>query len=185
MTKSKVQFYITAQALLLRYPQIVDAYQQKNHRYLVLLQAWMVDAEKALQEAGFAQCAQLAGYRSKLTIPVINGQRASRRRQQAQVAAEILYDVQQVLLDVFQPIEQRLNTCRDIFNQLLIAIQQTADLHYDKREGYQQLIDRLWELIRQHEQLKPNLARILMLISQADAKWLLADTLRLDEWPTG
>ena len=183
MQKSYVTLEEEVRKLLLRFPDLVDSLQSRDDQFPRRFEHWLKEGEETMKKNGIVECARLAGFRSKLLIPLHEDKKKiSVRKRQTQIASELLFDAQNTLLDLCKPIESRLNNCRDIINQILGVIHQTGSVRYDSNEGFEAFVNKLWSLLTTHEQLKPGMLKVFTLVSQGDARRLLAEEINLEDW---
>lgn len=184
MRRSDVRVAADLRQLLLRFPELVDGLQSKDPRLPGRLEEWLKEGEEILKASGMPECARLAGFRSRLLAPMhdTTGRRSSIRKRRYEVAAAMLFDVQAALLAVYSPIDERLQSCRDVVRQLLAAVEQTGVARYDAEAGFESFVNELWALLTTHEQLKPGMAKVRSLVSAIDARLLLAESIDLESW---
>ena len=183
MHRSYVSLAEDIGSLLLRFPDLTDRFRQNDVRFVGGLEAWLKEGHDTLKRHGIAECARLAGFRAKLFVaPNDGGRRRLTRKAQIQIASEMMFDVQDTLLEVYKPIERRLNSCRDVIRPLLEAIRQTGMVKYSGDDGFNAFLDTLWNVLRGHDQLKSRMSSVLSLVSEGDARRLVAETLDLENW---
>ena len=176
MLKPLLDTVSESKAQLFLIPGIVDRIQRKESAALDNLVEWLKRTEDILQKFGFAQCAELAGLRSKLLTPEFTAsQRASRKKEQLRIASEIIYDAQRVVLGLIEPLEEKTNEARDIINQILILVRPTGALDMDPSSSFTDFIQGVWHLLKTNEQVGGGIAKVLTLMNQADALRILAE----------
>jgi hypothetical protein len=168
---------------LLEYPVLVDSLKNKDYNFLELLESWMKETETILKNNNIAQCAKIAGLRSKIIAPIFDESRGrSTKKRQFHIAAESMYEIQDTILSVINPYEQKVNEARDLLKHLLSILKQSGAIKYTDGTEFQYFINQIWTLFSTHEQLKPSMVTVLTLISQVDALRIIADEIELTKW---
>ncbi|MGI5309529.1 hypothetical protein [Rheinheimera sp. WS51] len=183
MQKSTVHLVAQLKQLLLSYPAMVALFEVKQPTALTELMSWLNRAEELLSSYGLVSAAELAGYRSKLLLPVYHDDyRGSLRKQQLKQAVEMLYPVQSCLQQALLPFEQKLEQSRELARHLLSIIAQSKAVHYDGSGQLDGLVMQLWLLIGQHDQLKSGAVQLRTWLSQQDILLLLAEEINLADF---
>ncbi len=168
---------------LLTYPVLVDSLQNKNLNFLLSLENWMREMETIFKNNNITECAAIAGLRSKILAPLFaDGQRRSAKKKQWQVAAEVLYDLQNTVLSVMKPYEIKVEAARDLLLQLSGILKQSGAVKYIDGTDFQNFINQVWKMLLSHEQLRPTAIKILTLVSQTDAVRIIAEEINPNEW---
>jgi len=168
---------------LLEYPVLANSLKNKDYNFLELLENWMKETETILKNNNIAQCAKIAGLRSKIIAPIFDESRGgSTKKRQFHLAAESMYEIQDTILSVINPYEQKVNEARDLLKHLLSILKQSGAIKYTEGTEFQYFINQIWTLFLTHEQLKPSMVTILTLISQVDALRIIAEEIELTEW---
>jgi hypothetical protein len=168
---------------LLEFPGLVDSLRNKDSNFLELLEKWMKEVETILKNNRIAECAVIAGYRSKILVPLFaESQKRSTKKQQLQLSSEIMFDLQDTVLSVIKPHEIKVHEAKDILIQLLSIVKQSGALKYTDTTNFQEFIVRIWQFCSTHEQLKPGTIKILTLVSQIDVIRIIAEEINLVEW---
>src|SRR6266478_210370 len=163
-------------AQLFQIPGIVDQIQRKENVAVDRMAGWLKATEEILQKFGYAQCAELAGLRSKLLRPdFIALPRGSRKKELLRVATEIVDDSQHVVLSVVLPLEEKTNEARAIITQILLLIKPTGILEFDNSVSFTGFIEGIWQMLRSNEQVGGGVAKVLTLVNQSDALRILAE----------
>lgn len=168
---------------LLEYPALVDGLKNKDYNFLELLENWMKETETILKNNNIAQCSKIAGLRSKIITPIFDESHGrSTKKRQINIAAELMYEIQDTILSVINPYEKKINEARDLLKNLLSVLKQSGAIKYSENIDFQYFINQIWSLFSTHEQLKPSIVSILTLISQVDALRIMAEEIELTEW---
>lgn len=175
MQKSIVHLVKELTTMLLQFPPLVTAFERKQPQALTALQSWITSAEQLLSSYGLVASAELAGLRSKLTMPVhCDEHRGQLRKQQLREAVQMLYPLQQCLQQALTPYQQKLQQSSELIRHLLSVISQSGALRYDAAAGFDNFVQQLWLLIGQHDQLKAGAVQLRSWLSQQDIILLLA-----------
>jgi ElaB/YqjD/DUF883 family membrane-anchored ribosome-binding protein len=175
MQKSTVHLVQQLSAMLLRYPALVTLFERKQPHVLDVLNSWIDDAEQLLSSYGIVSSAELAGYRSRLIQPLYHDDhRGSLRKRQLKQAVDMLYDVQSCVQQVLQPHQLKLQQSRELLRQLLSIVSQSQAVQYDGN-NFDALVQQVWQLIGQHEQLKAGAVQLRSWLTQQDIILLLAE----------
>lgn len=168
---------------LICFPELVDSLRAKDINFLKKFEAWLKESETILKNQNIADCSSIAALRSKLAVPLFSFEkRISVKKKQTQIASEILYDSQNILLNVLKPYELKVNSSRELIVQLLGVVKQTGAVKYNPGMGFQSFVDQLWAFVSANEQLKPGLIKVLTLVPYSDAKRLIAEVIEPGEW---
>lgn len=183
MKTSSLTIVESLKSKLLTFPALVDSLQQKDSNFLSLLQDWMKEAETILKNYNIAQCSEIAGLRSKIIAPLFaESKRRSTKKNQLQIASEVLYELQNIILLVIKPHEIKVNEARDLLIHLLSILKQSGAVKYSNGTNFQSFINQIWAIFSNHEQLKPGMVKILTLVPQIDALRIIAEEINLEEW---
>ena len=179
MKNSYLNIYeaLLKQSLLI--PELVSKSAHKDTTFLTHLNQWLLATEEVMKKNSIAQCAEIAGLRSKIISASYHTdvKGSNKRKHQLSVATSIIYEAQSTVLRVLEPIENRMNEARDAVRQLLGLAYQANMIDPDM--DFNLLIQTLWSTFATHEQLKGIAARILILVNQSDALRLLAEEIDL------
>ncbi len=183
MKTSSLVLTETVKEKLLRFSSIVNKLQSKAPDFIALLEDWIKEVETVFKNNNISESSELAGLRSKIIAPMFaNTTRLAAKKKQWQVAAEVLYDLQRTVLEVLKPYEIKVEESRDILIQLLGVLKQTAAVKFKSGDNFQSFVNKIWDIFKTHEQLKPSTIKILSLISEADAQRIIAEEIELGNW---
>ena len=156
MKKSVLNIAIPLRAQLLLFPDIVNSLERKELAFLPHLDQWLKAVEAILASNNIAECAEVAGFRSKILAPAFaQSRKMATRKQQVSVAAGVLYDVQNLVLNVLKPYELKIEESREIVAQLLAMVRQTGAVKYEGGD-FQEFINTLWSLFTTHQPCRCN-----------------------------
>ena len=163
-------------AQLFQVPGIVDQIQRKENVAVDSLTRWLKATEDVLQKFGYAQCAELAGLRSKLLGPTFTEpHRSSRKKELLRIATEIVGDAQRVVLNIVLPLEEKANEARTIVNQILMIVRPSGVLDLNDSGSFTDFIQGIWQMLKTNEQVGGGIAKVLTLVNQSDALRILAE----------
>jgi hypothetical protein len=181
MLKPVIDIAADIKKQLFHVPSLADMVQKKEHSTVDKLVAWLKVTEDILQKKGYSECAALAGLRAKLFVPEFETeQRTARRKCQLRIAAEILYDAQQLLSGLMQPMEQKINEVRATIVQILYVFKPTGIFKVDHSNDFNNFIQGLWNMFKAHEQVGGAISKILSQVNQSDAIRILAEEIELE-----
>ncbi len=173
----------TVKEKLLKFSSIVSKLQNKEPDFIIVLEDWIKEIETIFKNNNISESSELAGLRSKIIAPMFaDTTRLAAKKKQWQVAAEILYDLQRTVLEVLKPYEIKVEESRNILLQLLGILKQTEAVKFNNGDNFQYFVNKIWEIFKTHEQLKPSTFKILSLISEADAQRIIAEEILLNDW---
>ena len=120
MQASSLNIIESLKGKLLEYPALVDSLHKKDFAFLASLEKWMKEAEAILKNNNIARCSEIAGLRSKIIAPLFSeSQKRSKKKLQMQIAAEVLYELQETVSSVLAPFETKVNEAKEMLIYLL------------------------------------------------------------------
>lgn len=183
MKKSSLAVAEVISKQLLFYPGLVDKLGNKDDDFVSSLMNWLKELEILFKDYNISESAEVAGLRSKILAPLFgDSTRRAAKKAQLKIAAEVLYDIQQVAQGILRPHEQKVNEARDILDRLLGVLSQTGAVRYKEGQDFQAFINSIWSVCITHEQLKPGAIKVLTLVTQADVIRIIAEDIVLSEW---
>lgn len=176
MIRSKYHLAAQLTDLLLEFTGIVNAFQAKSSSATLTLSAWMQRAEDLLSSHRLPQAARLAGVKAKMLAASTQDERnGATRRRQIQAAVACLDDAQQCLQDALQPQAAKIEQARDVLRNLLQIVARSGAVRYEPKYGIAALIEQVWELCAQHDQLKAHAVQLRSWLSFDDIRLLMAE----------
>jgi hypothetical protein len=183
MTKSSLSIVEALKKILLGFPEIVNSLQGKDADFLAKLDSWMKDAETTLKNNNISECSEIAGLRSKIIAPLFSGSpRQVAKKKQLQIAADVLYQLQNTILLVIKPFEAKIEEAKNLLLHLLSILKQSGAIKYTNQTDFQNFVNQIWDIFSNHEQLKASTVQILALVSKTDAIRIIAVEINLEEW---
>jgi len=183
MQVSRLSIIESLKGQLLLFPDLVNSLKNKDYNFLERLEEWMIETETILKNNNIAQCATIAGIRSKILAPIFDVTKVrSSKKKQVHIAAESMYEIQDIVQTVLKPFEQKVSEAKELLRHLLNIVKQSGAAKYTAETNFQDFINMIWRLFSTHEQLKSSTVSVLSLVSQTDAIRLMADEIEIQEW---
>ena len=180
MNKSIVARTQALGQLLERVPKLVDNLGAKHPKAPEDFLQWLKEAEECLKQQNAPQASELAAVRS--TLYAKKYQSATRKEQQ-QACCEALPQAQSVVLALYEKAATPIEEARKLLAPLLSAMAQSSAVPFNTGDNFQHFIERLSQILNQHEQLKASMVHVNALLSKHDCLWVLADMVDLEDWP--
>ena len=178
MFRSTLQLTRQLSDALLEMPGIVRQFERKSPQVMGQLMAWIGRAEDLLSTHRLVEAAEVSGLKARMLAPVFDDdKRGTLRRRQQAIAVSLVHELQQSLQHALQPRALKVEQARDMARQLLQIVAQSGAIVYDPTVAFEDMVDRIWLLCTQHEQLKPLAAQLKTLLSTDDVRLLLAEEL--------
>ena len=174
MLQSKVILVKELSKLLLVFPDLVRKLEQKDPMFLTDLFRWMDHAEQVLKQHRITGVSELAGLRSRIVSPVFdNDTREPLRKRQIKVAAEQMYALQACISDCLEPVQQRMDSSRELVRQLLAMLSDSRAVQFEQGTAVDDFIRRIWWMLSQHEQLRAHAVQLKSHLSEPDIHLLI------------
>ena len=183
MKKSTVNLVTALKGKLLEFPSIVNSLERKEISFITQLLIWINKSEEILTTYNISEVAQLAGLRSKIIAPKYSDdKRISFKKLQLKIAAESLFDIQNVVLKVLNPLELKVEESRELTRQLLLIVSQTQAIKYNHNLPFDNLINDIWKFIISNEQLKAGAIKLKTSLTMTDIQLLIASEIDLEDF---
>ena len=178
MLRSTLQLTRQLSDALLELPGIVRQFERKSPHMMGQLMDWIGRSEDLLSTHRLVEAAEVAGLKARILAPAFDDdKRGTLRRRQQTVAIGLLHELQQSLQHALQPRALKVEQARDMMRQLLQIVAQSGAIQYDPAVSLEDMVERIWLLCTQHEQLRPLAAQLKALLSTDDIRLLLAEEL--------
>jgi len=178
MNTSNINIYNDLLKQSVKVPQLVTQSANKDNAFLSNFIQWLMETEEIMKRHNLAKCSEVAGLRSKIIAESYSIEsKPSKKKRQLSAATSVIYEAQRNLLDVIEPIGNKIEESREAIRQLLSVAYQANMINLNL--GFNQMIPQLWSSFLLHEQLKGATVRILALINQSDALRILAEEIDL------
>jgi hypothetical protein len=181
----KSQFILVSQLKekLQDFPAIVSSLETKDPYFIEKTFSWLKSVEDVFSTNNISEVSEMAGFRGKILTAKFSDERgANIKKNQIKIAAGSLYDIQNTVLNVLMPYEQRMNDCRDIIKQLLVLATQTKKLEYNKEMNFDDFVKRVWQYILYDDNLRAGAVRLKSVLSDMDITMLIADEIDLEDF---
>lgn len=183
MKKSTVTLVTALKAKLLEFPGIINSLEKKEIDFMNQLFLWISQTEEILATYNVSEVSELAGLRSKIIAPKYSDNRSvSIKKLQLKIAAESLFDIQHIVLKALNPLELKVEECRELIRQLLIIVSQTKVVKYNKDLPFESLINDVWQFIVSNEQLKAGAVKLKTSLITTDIQLIIADEINLQDF---
>ena len=183
MEKSTLLVIDTLKGKLLEFPTLVDQLEQKNYKFLDQLLSWIKELEVIFKNNNLSNVAQLAGWRSKIIAPKYALEHLKQKRKaQWSVAAEALFELQNIVMSILEPKEAKVEEARNLVRQLFGALSQANAVKYQPGSDFQQFVNQLWKIMDTHPQLKGGAAQIKALLPRLDILRVMSEEIELEDW---
>lgn len=183
MKKSQFILVNRLKEKLKEFPYIVSSLEAKDPHFIEKLLLWLKAAEDIFSTNNISEVSEISGFRSKILAARFSDERGSNvKKNQIKIAAGILYNIQNTVLNVLMPYEQKMNECREITKQLLMIAAQTKALEYDKETAFEDFVKKIWQYILYEENLRAGAVRLKSVLSEIDITMLIADEIDLEEF---
>lgn len=180
MSKSLIAKEAAYAKLLQRIPAIVDALGAKQPQAPEHFIQWLKDTEHNLQEFNAPEVSEIAAIRSKLYV---NHYKSVTRKEQQKACCENLPDAQTVIFRLYEEVSSPIKEAKKLLAPMLAAVAQSGAVTYGASDNFQIFIEKLSQILNQHEQLKASMVHVNALVPVHDCLWLLADMVDLEVWP--
>jgi len=183
MKKSTLNLVTALKGKLLEFPVIVSSLEKKEVSFINQLLLWINKSEEIFTTYNISEVSELAGLRSKIIAAKYSDNKSNPiKKQQLKIAAESLYDIQHVVLKVLNPIETKVEECRELIRQLLLIVSQTQVIKYNQDLPFDSLINDIWQFIVSNEQLKAGAIKLKITLTLTDIHLIIAEELNLEDF---
>ncbi len=183
MKPSKLDLSDVLQAKLLEFPSLVTELEQRQPAFMEHLRAWMLSLEEIFKLYGIPQAAEIAGVRSKMTVPAYTELgRAPLRKAQLKAAAEALDALQQTVMQVAQPIAQRIEECNEVVLQLLAISRVSGELPNVWNIAAEYAVYNLWDALLKVPQFHGGVVKLQTHFPLEDIFRLFVQEMQSDRW---
>jgi len=183
MKKSKVNLVTALKGKLIEFPYIVNSLEKKEINFVNKLLLWINQSEAIFINNNVSEVSELAGLRSKIIAPKSSDNKSmSIKKIQLKIAAESLFELQHIVLNVLTPLELKIEECRELIRQLLQIVSQTKIIKYNQDLPFDSLINEVWQFIVSNDQLKAGAIKLKTSLSITDIQLLIADEVNLEDF---
>lgn len=161
---------------LLQFPLIVDRLEKKEPDFLEELLNWIKRTEGLFIQHSISEASLLAGIRGRILASRFDDSRRTRsKKNQIRIAADSLYELQNVVLSVLKPYENKIDEAKDLIKYLLKTVEQVGAIEFGPQDDFQSLVEKVWNLFQSHDQLKAGAVKIKASLSRADILRIIAE----------
>lgn len=183
MKRSIVHLARMLKAKQLEFPALVSSLERKEFSFMQDLVSWIKHTEQILADNNNSGAAELSGLRSRILAPRFSDERrASTKKLQLKIAAEVLYDVQHAVALELGPIEARVEEARVLVRQLLAIVAQSGAVVFDAAKPFEMFIDEIWRFVGANDQLKAGAIKLRSSLPSADIPILIADEVNTEDF---
>jgi hypothetical protein len=183
MRKSILNLINNLKKSLLQFPEMVNSLEKKDSLFLDKLFIWIKLVEDVLTTYNISNVSELAGLRSKIIAPKFLEERNTTiKKIQWKIAAEVLYEVQAVVLDILIPHEKKAEESRALLRQMLLIVSQTKLIQYDAQKPFDDLVQEIWQFINANEQLRAGAIKLRTDFSITDIQILITEEINLEDF---
>jgi len=183
MKKSQFILVNRLKEKLQEFPNIVSSLETKDPHFIEQIFMWLKSAEDIFSTNNISEVSEIAGFRSKIISSKLGDDRGfSSKKNQIKTAASCLYDIQNTVLNVLMPYEQKMNECKEIIKQLLAIAVQTKVLKYNKEMDFENFVQQVWQYLLTDDHLKPGAVRLKSMLSEMDITMLIAHEIDLEDF---
>lgn len=181
----KSQFILVSQLKdnIQEFPLIVTALEKKEPFFIEKTLSWLKSVEEIFSHNNISEVSEIAGFRSKILAAKYSDERGfNTKKNQIKIAANLLYDAQNCVIQVLAPHEGKMNECRDITRQILTITAQKKGLQYTREIDFNDFVQKVWWYILSDADLKPGGIKLKSMLSEMDISMLIADEIDLEDF---
>lgn len=181
----KSQFILVSQLKekLQEFPNIVSYLEKKDPFFIEKILAWLKSVEEIFSTNNISEVSEVAGFRAKILAGRLSDERGfNTKKNQIKIAANLLYDAQNCVINVLLPHEGKMNECRDITKQILALTIQKKGLNYTNEIDFNDFVQRIWWYILSDSDLKIGGVKLKSMLSEMDIIMLIADEINLEDF---
>ncbi|MBT2621674.1 MULTISPECIES: hypothetical protein [Chryseobacterium] len=181
----KSQFILVSQLKekLQEFPKIVSYLEKKDPFFTDKILSWLKSIEEIFSTNNISEVSEVAGFRAKILAGKFSDERGfNTKKNQIKIAANLLYDAQNCVINVLLPHEGKMNECRDITKQILALTAQQKGLHYTNEMDFHDFVQKVWWYILSDNDLKIGGVKLKSMLSEMDIIMLIADEIDLEDF---
>lgn len=183
MKKSIVHLVNVLKGQLLEFPILVTKLEKKEVDFVYQYHLWLKKAEEILSSYNIRNVSELAGIRSKIIASRYNEhKKIPTKRLQLKIAADSLFEAQNILLTVLTPYETKIEESKELIRQLLLIVSQANIIKYNKKFPLENLIAEIWQFIITNEQLKPGAVKLRTTLQLTDIQLIIAEEINIEDF---
>lgn len=176
MVKSYINTYTGLKKSIELVPSLVNLLKDKNKKFINDFESWLISTEEFLKKNNFSECSEMSGLRSRLYLVNFEDIRTSnKKKKQMEIGAEMIYSAQNLVYNLIQPIEEKINEAKELTQELVSIANNNNIININPKEDYTNYIQSLWNHFKSHEQLSKYALRIVSLIGNTDGLRFFAE----------
>lgn len=176
MIKSYINTYNGLKKSINKVSDLVNLLRDKNKKFIIDFEFWLTSTEEFLKKNNFSECSEMAGLRSRLYLVNFEDIKASnKKKKQMEIGAEMIYSAQNLVYNLIQPIEDKINEAKELTEELVTIAYKNNIININPNEEYTNYIQSLWNHFKSHEQLSKYALKITSLIGNTDALRFFAE----------
>ncbi|WP_124981330.1 hypothetical protein [Nonlabens xiamenensis] len=155
----------------------VDGFQRRDHATSDQWIEWLRHMEDQLRQYGYAESAELAGFRAS----IIDGQQemakksGSRSKRKRLAALATVQPVQQLLTDRYRELEAKIESVRSMIKQILVPAREAGMIRHQPGMEFTAFIESLLQQFQRHEQLAPSIQSAIASLGRQDVIRIIAE----------
>lgn len=177
MRKSVIEPAIIFKKELFTIPNMVSRFQNKEHAVTEEWILWLTHIEDLFTQHNYTEAAEVAGYRANVIAAAAceEGKRIKKRKQMTVAAISSVQPVQQILSDVSNRLEEKIEAVRSMIKQILIPAKDAGMINYDPKTDFSSYLESLLAQFKSHEQLAPGINSAIASIGKYDVLKIIAE----------
>jgi len=156
---------------------MVTRFQKKEHAVIDEWIVWLINLENLFKKYNYTEAAEIAGYRANILASTAceDGKRIKKRKVMNTAAMQTIQPVQQILSDISNRLEEKIEVVRTLINQILIPAKDAGMIKYDSKTDFSLYLESLLAQFKSHEQLAPGINSAIASIGKYDVLRILAE----------
>ncbi len=182
MKKSSIEIVNAIYEKLMQVDILVNEFESKKTSAVDNWFVWLKESEELLKRFNYTECAELASFRSSIlhenSIPDLG--RTTKRKRTFSKALATFQPAQIVLLKIYKPLEEKIETVRNLIRQILVPAKEAGMIQYDPSVDFTQYLESLLRQFQAQEQLAPSINSAIASIGKYDVLRILAEEIQFE-----
>ncbi|PPK94819.1 hypothetical protein LY01_01572 [Nonlabens xylanidelens] len=177
MRKSVIEPASIFRKELFSIPEKVTRFQKKEHNITDEWIAWLTHLEDLFTKYHYTEAAEVAGHRAQVIAAAAfeEGKRVKKRKLMTTAAINTVQPVQQLLTDVSNKLEEKIEVVRNLIKQILVPAKDAGMINYEPGHDFTAYLEKLLAQFKTHEQLAPSVNSAIASIGKYDVLKILAE----------
>lgn len=177
MRKSVIEPAVTLKKELFTIPNMVTRFHKKEHAVTEDWINWLTHLEHILTKYNYTEAADIAGYRANVLAAAAceEGKRVKKRKQMTIAAVNSVQPVQQLLSEITNLLEEKIEAVRSMIKQILIPAKDAGMINYEAHTDFTDYLESLLAQFKSHEQLAPGINSAIASIGKYDVLKIIAE----------